>query len=177
MSKCSWKLWRKNNTSGDDYCSYDEIKTFYIAAIFKQRKCISLICIYSFIKVPVCCSHVINRIRICSSGKHLGDFSWLELNTMSGKRKEDTHTHMSTYTRSTLQEEAHCVERRSMEGSGHVRRGKAETSRRLFSVSLSPPLSGDPAGQCFAPGYNLSVQGEGTVHFQQVISVQTHRKM
>lgn len=33
-------------------------------------------------------------------------------------------------------------------------------------LSLSPPLSGDPAGQCFVPGCNLSVQGEGTVHLQ-----------
>jgi len=73
-------------------------------------------------------------------------------------RKEDMHTH--THTQPTLQEEAHCAERRSMEGSGHVRRGKAETSRRLFSVSLSPPLSRDPAGQCFVPVYNLLSQGD-----------------
>lgn len=56
-----------------------------------------------------------------------------------------------------------------MEGSGHVRRGKAETSRRLFSPSPAPPLSRDPAGQCFAPGYNLSALGEDTVHLQQQV--------
>lgn len=36
-----------------------------------------------------------------------------------------------------------------------------------------PPLSRDPAGQCFAPGYNLSGKAEDTVHLQQkVVSVQ-----
>lgn len=86
--------------------------------------------------------------------------------------KEDTHAHTHTHTWSAFQEEAHCAERRSMEGSGRVRRGKAETSRRLFSASLFPPLSRDLAGQCFVPGYNLSAQGEETFHLQQVLSVQ-----
>lgn len=82
-------------------------------------------------------------------------------------RKEDAHTQTHEHTQSVLEEEAHCAERRSMEGSGHVRRGKTETSRRLFSVSPAPPLSRDTAGQCFAPGYNLSAQGEDTSHSQQ----------
>lgn len=72
----------------------------------------------------------------------------------------NTHTH--TDTESAFQEEAHCAERRSMEGSGHVRGGKTETSRRLFSTSPAPPLSRDSAGQCFAPGYNLPAQGIDT---------------
>ena len=63
-----------------------------------------------------------------------------------------------------------------MEGSGHVRRGKAETSRRLFSVSPAPPLSRDPAGQCFAPGYNLSAPGEDTVHLQSSVCANTKKK-
>lgn len=33
-------------------------------------------------------------------------------------------------------------------------------------LCLSPPLSRDPAARCFASRYNLSVQGEGTVHLQ-----------
>lgn len=49
-----------------------------------------------------------------------------------------------------------------MEGSGHVRGGKTETSRRLFSASPAPPLSRDSAGQCFTPGYNLPAQGIDT---------------
>lgn len=73
-----------------------------------------------------------------------------------------THTHTCTDTESAFQEEAHCAERRSMEGSGHVRGGKTETSRRLFSTSPAPPLSRDSAGQCFAPGYNLPAQGIDT---------------
>lgn len=82
-------------------------------------------------------------------------------------RKEGTHTQTHAHSQSVLEEEAHCAERRSMEGSGHVRRGKAETSRRLFSASPAPPLSRDTAGQCFAPGYNLSAQGEDTSQLQQ----------
>ncbi len=87
---------------------------------------------------------------------------WFEQNMLSGKR---THTHRHTQTQSALQEEAHCAEGRSMEGSGCVKRGKAETSRRLFSASPAPPPSGDPAGQCFAPGYSLSAQEEDAAHF------------
>lgn len=63
-----------------------------------------------------------------------------------------------------------------MEGSGHVRRGKAETSRRLFSASPAPPLSRDPAGQCFAPGYNLSAPGEDTVHLQSSVCANVKKK-
>lgn len=119
------------------------------------------------------------NIRISLSGEHLGDLCWRVLGmlvrTKYVVRKEDTHIQTHTHAQSALQEEAHCAERRSMEGSGHVRRGKTETSRRLFSASPAPPLSRDTAGQCFAPGYNLSAQGEDTFHSQQqLLSVQKY---
>lgn len=72
---------------------------------------------------------------------------------MLSEMGKDTHTHAHIYKRHiwcVVEEEAHCAEERSMEGSGHVKRGKAETSRRLFSVSLFGCL--EPSGQCFVKG-------------------------
>lgn len=57
------------------------------------------------------------------------------------------------HAQSALQEKAHCAERRSIEGTSHIRRGRTETGRRLFSAL---PLSTVIAGQCFAPGFHLS---------------------
>lgn len=106
---------------------------------------------------------------------HKETFGHIGGNKLCGE--EGGRTHLPTHSWSALQEEAHCAEQRSMEGSGRVRRGKAETSRRLFSASLSPPLSRDPNGQRFAPGHNLSAQGVNTVHLQQhVLSVQKRCK-
>lgn len=60
---------------------------------------------------------------------------------LSEEEGERTHAQVHTRTHadtaSAFEEEAHCAVRRSMEGSGRVRGGKTETSRRLFSAVSS----------------------------------------
>lgn len=110
---------------------------------------------------PSLCEDVNAQFERCRSTLLLARAKYVAGKGELARRHKRTHAD----TASAFEEEAHCAARRSMEGSGRVRGGKTETSRRLFSALSGSSAVDTRLVSAFAPGYNLPAWGINTFFF------------